>query len=93
MNWSAAADAMIRRRLLEDVYDRMTDEEKRLFAEMTMQEKSHTEVMSALRRQQAQLGGLQRTQQTFAEDFASNLLGNAIWAGAEWLAARLRKLV
>ena len=30
MDYAAAADALMRRKLLEEMYDRMTDDEKRL---------------------------------------------------------------
>ena len=36
MDYAAAADALMRRKLLEEMYDRMTDEEKRLFVMMTI---------------------------------------------------------
>ena len=35
-SYAAAADALMRRKLLEQMYDRMTDEEKRLFVMMTI---------------------------------------------------------
>lgn len=35
MDYAAAAEALMRRRLLEDIYDRMTDDEKRLFVQLT----------------------------------------------------------
>ena len=89
MDISAAAEALMRRKLLESIYDRMTDEEKRLFIQMTMQQKSHDEIMEALQQQQEQLRILGKRQQTFAEDFASNIAGNAVWEGLVWLARRL----
>lgn len=93
MDYAAAAEALMRRRLLEDIYDRMTDEEKRLFIQMTMEGRSHTEIMQALQQQSAQLTRLQNTQQTFASDLTSNILGNAAWDGAVWLIGRLARLV
>lgn len=91
MDLGAAAEALMRRKILEDIYDRMTDEEKRLFIQMTMEKKSHSEIMSALQQQQEQLRILGKRQQTFAEDFASNIAGNAVWDGLLWLAKRLFK--
>ena len=79
----------MRRKILEDIYDRMSDDEKRLFIQMTMQNKSHSEIMAALQQQQTQLAKLQRTQQTFGEDFLSNIAGNAAWEGLVWIARRL----
>lgn len=93
MDYAAAAEALMRRRLLESIYDRMTDEEKRLFVQMTMQQKSIDEIMQALQHQSRQLDNIQKTQQTFGQDFASNLLGNVVWWGAEKILARLARLV
>lgn len=93
MDYAAAAEAMLRRKMLEDIYDRMSPEEKQLFVQMTMQQKSTDEIMRALQQQSAQLQDLRKRQQTFGEDFASNIAGNAVWAGAEWLFARLARLV
>lgn len=84
-------DGYLRRQLLERIYNKMSDDEKRLFIQLTMQNKSHTEIMSALQRQQTQLADLRKHQQTITEDFLSNLAGNATWDGLLWLARRLFK--
>ena len=89
MDYAAAADALIRKKLLEDIYDRMTDDEKKLFVQMTMQQRSTDDILRTLQQQSAQLSQLQRNQQTFAQDFASNILGNATWDGALWLMGKL----
>ena len=86
---TAALEAIARRQLLERIYNKMSDDEKRLFIQMTMQNKSHTEIMSALQQQQAQLADIKKHQQTFAADFASNVAGNAAYDAALWLAKRL----
>lgn len=93
MDYTAAAEAMMRKKLLEDIYNRMTDEEKRLFIQMTFEQRSADDILAALGRQSEQLQDLRRRQQTFGEDFASNILGNAVWAGAEWIVKRLSALV
>ena len=93
MDYAAAADALMRRKLLEGIYDRMTDEERRIFVQMTMQQRSADDILKALQGQSSQIQDIRRRQQTFGEDFASNILGNAVWAGAEWLAARLARLL
>jgi hypothetical protein len=93
MDYAAAADALMRRRLLEDIYDRMTPDEKRLFVQMTMQQRSTDDILKALQSQSTQLQDLRKRQQTFGEDFASNILGNATWDGAMWLIGRLARLV
>lgn len=86
---SSSAEALLRRRILEDIYGRMTDEEKKLFVRMTMQQRGTDEIMSALRQQQAQLQDIKQHQQTFAEDFASNIAGNAVWDGLLWITRKL----
>lgn len=91
MDYAAAADALMRRRLLEDIYDRMSDEEKRLFIQMTMEQKSAGDIMQALQQQSQKIDRLQQTQQTFAQDFASNIAGNFLYGGVVWLARRLFK--
>lgn len=91
MDYAAAADALMRRKLLEDIYDRMTDDEKKLFVQMTMQQRSADEILAALQQQSAQLQDLRSRQQTFGQDFLSNILGNATWDGAVWLLGKLLK--
>ena len=93
MDYAAAADALMRRRLLEEIYDRMTDEERKLFVQMAMQDRSSDEILQALQRQSAQLDDLRQRQQTFGEDFASNIAGNATWDGAVWRIRRLARLI
>ena len=82
-------DGFLRRQLLERIYNKMSDDEKRLFVQMTMQNKSHSEIMAALQQQQAQLADIKKHQQTFAADFASNIAGNAAYDAALWLVKRL----
>ena len=89
MDYAAAAEALMRRKLLESIYDRMSDEEKRLFIQMTMQQRSTDDIMKALQQQSGQLADLRKRQQTFGEDLASNILGNITWDGAVWLFRRL----
>ena len=82
-------DGFLRRQLLESIYSKMSDDEKRLFIQMSMQNRSHQEIMAALQHQQAQLADLRKHQQTFGEDFASNIAGNAAYDAALWLVKRL----
>ena len=93
MDYLAAAEALARRKMLEGIYDRMTDDERKLFVQMTMQQKSTSEILQALEQQSQKLERLQRTQQTFAQDFASNILGNVAFEGAAWILRRLVSLV
>ena len=84
-----STESFLRRQLLERIYNKMSDDEKRLFVQMTMQNRSHTEIMAAIQQQQAQLADIKKHQQTFAADFASNIAGNAAWEGLVWIARRL----
>lgn len=93
MDYAAAADALMRKKLLEDIYERMTDDEKKLFVQMAMQQKSSDEILKALEQQSAQIQDLRRRQQTFGQDFLSNIVGNATWDGALWLVSKLTSLV
>ena len=86
-------DGYLRRQLLERIYEKMSDEEKHLFIQMTLQNKSHQEIMQALQQQQEQLADLRQRQQTFGEDFLSNIAGNAAYDGALWLLRRLSRLL
>lgn len=71
----------------------MSDDEKRLFVQLTMQNKSHTEIMQALQQQSAKIDRLQKTQQTFGEDFLSNVAGNGAYDLLLYLARRLFKAI
>lgn len=93
MDYSAAADALMRKKLLEDIYERMTDDEKKLFVQMAMQQKSSGEILKAIEQQSVQIQDLRRRQQTFGQDFLSNIVGNATWDGALWLVSKLASLV
>ena len=86
-------DGFLRRQLLERIYNKMSDDEKRLFIQMTMQNKSHSEIMAALQQQQVQLADIKKHQQTFAADFASNIAGNAAYDASIWMLRRLVGLV
>ena len=49
---------LMRRKLLEEVYEGLSPEDKRLFVQLTMQDKSWSEIAQALQQQQAQLNYL-----------------------------------
>lgn len=91
MDYAAAADALMRQKLLEDIYSRMTDDEKKLFVLMTMQQRSTDDILKALQQQSMQLQDLRSRQQTFGQDFLSNLAGNAAYDVLLWLARRVFK--
>lgn len=82
-------DALIRRRLLQQMFDKMSDTEKASFAMLMKQERDHSEVMEALRGQQQQLAAIGRKQNwlvDFGSDVAANLFTDSlIWIGAKLL--------
>ena len=84
---------LMRRKLLEQMYDKMSDEEKRTFVQLTLQNKDHREIMDALQRQQAQISRVVEKveKQSFALDFGSDILANFTTDGLIWLATKLFK--
>ena len=94
----------MRRKLLEQMYDRMTDEEKRLFAMMTMQNKSNSEILRAIQ-QRSTSGRLlptgrknQQHLQHLVEHadrdkwyvaFGSDVAANVLTTSAFWLLGKL----
>lgn len=82
----------MRRQLIKKIYDGMSEEDKRAYMQLTMQEKGRNEIMEALGRQQVQLDDIHRSQ-SWVNDFGANLAGNAVWDGLVWIGSRLfRKL-
>lgn len=86
---------LIRRKLLEDIYDKMSDDDKRLFVQLTLQNKSRDEILQALAQQNAKIEDVSKKigNHPFATDLLSNVLGNGITDGLLWLGKALfRKL-
>lgn len=63
------------------------------FVQLTMRSKDHSEVMDALKRQQALISRMAEKveKQSFALDFGSDLLANFTSDGIIWLVAKLLK--
>ena len=76
----------MRRKLLEEIYDRMTDDEKRLYIQMTMQDKDHTEIMQALDELKAKADD---NHHPFVLDFAANIAGNGAYDVLLWLGKKI----
>ena len=81
----------MRKKLLEQMYDKMSDEDKRLFVRLTMQDKDHQEIMQALSQQRMQLDEIKKDQ-NWTRSFGSDLLANFTSAGVLWLGSKLFKL-
>ena len=90
MDYSSAAETLMRRKLLEDIYNKMSDEEKRTFIQMTMQNKNHSEIMQAIEQQRQQLDEIEKGQK-WTRSFGSDLLANFTSAGVLWLGSTLFK--
>ena len=83
---------LMRRKLLEDIYDKMSDEEKRTFIQMTMQNRNRDEILSALQKQSEDLQAIRRNQ-NWLVDFGSDVTANLFTDSLIWLGSKLfRKL-
>lgn len=76
---------LMRRKLLEEIYDKMSDEEKRAFVQLTFQNKDNEEIKQALDEI--------RKRQSWVYDFSSNVAGNAVWDSLVWLVKSIIKKV
>ena len=86
---------LMRRMLLEEMYDKMSPEDRRTFVQMTLQDRSREEILQALQSQKQQIADIDQkvSRQTWLSDFSSNIAGNAVWDGVVWLfSSLLRKL-
>lgn len=76
-------NAIARRYLLEKIYNQLSDEDKRTFVLMTMQNKSNDEILRAIQRNQKHLEHLvehadrDRWYTAFGSDVAANVLTTA----------------
>jgi len=84
-------DGYLRRKLLERIYEKMSDDEKRLFVQLSMQNKSHVEIMQALQQQSAQIAQVadKINRQSWLTDFGSDVAANFFTDGLILLARRL----
>ena len=77
---------IMRKKLLEQMYDKMSDEEKKTFVYLTMQDKSHREIMDALKKQHEQINRVaqkvekQNWTTDFLSDVGANVLTDSLWA-------------
>ena len=91
MGYAAAAEALMRRKFLEEMYDRMTDEEKRTFVLMTMQNKSANDIMQAIQQNQQHLEHLveHADRDRWYTAFGSDVAANVLTTSAFWLFGKL----
>lgn len=86
---------LMRHKLLEEIYDGLSPEDRRAFIRLTMEDKNWSEISQALHKQGREIDEIHAkvSRQTWLSDFSSNLAGNAVWDGLVWLGSRLlRKL-
>ena len=83
---------LMRRQLLEQIYDKMSDEEKRTFIQLTLSNANANEIKEALNHQQEQLNRIEKSQNWFV-DFGSDVAANFLTDGLIWIGSKLlRKL-
>lgn len=81
---------LMRRKLLERMYDKMSDEDKRTFVQLTMQDKDHLEIMHALQGQEIKLDQIKKAQSWWL-DLSSNVAGNIIYEFASSMLSKLSR--
>ena len=84
---------LVRRKVFEEIYDKLSPDDKRTFLRLTMEDKDWSEIAQALHRQGREIDEIHSkvSRQTWLSDFSSNLAGNAIWDGLVWIGSRLFK--
>lgn len=81
---------LMRRKLLEEIYNGLDDKDKRLFVQLTMQDKSWSEIAQALAQQKMQLDRIEKNQ-NWVVDFGSDVAANFLTDGLIWLGSKLFK--
>lgn len=86
-----STSAIARRMLLERIYDKMSDEEKRLFALLSVQDKGNDEILQAIRRNRQHLERLveHADRDQWYRAFGSDVAANVLTTSAFWLLGRL----
>ena len=80
--------ALMRRKLLERIYNDMSEEEKRVFVQLSIQDKDHEEIITALNELKEKAN---KNHHSFTSDLLANVTGNAIFDGGVYLLSRLIK--
>ena len=86
-------NALARRMLIERIYDKMTDEEKRIFVLLSMQNKSNDEILQAIQQNQQHLEHLveHADRDRWYTAFGSDVAANVLTTSAFWLLGKLFK--
>lgn len=91
MGYAEAAEALLRRKMLEEMYDRLTPEERRQLAMMSMQRRSDGEIMRAIQENRQQLERLLEKAESgrWYTAFGSDVAANVVTTAGFWLLSRL----
>lgn len=84
-------NAIARRILLERIYDKMTDEEKRLFVLLSMQDRSSDDILRAIRQNQQHLEHLveKADRDRWYTAFGSDVAANVLTTSAFWILGKI----
>ena len=82
-------DKLIRYKLLGQIYESMTEEEKKIFVHI-IQSKDNKEIIRLLKNQSVQLENIGKKQNSVSS-YLSDLLANFTSAGVLWLGSKLIK--
>lgn len=84
---------LIRRKVLEDIYEKLSPDDRKILLQLTMQDRDWSEVAKSLRNQEEKIDEVSRKigDHPFATDLFSNILGNGITDGLIWLGRMLFK--
>ena len=88
-------EQLSRAELLRSIYDKMSDDEKRVFIMMHLNNRSNDEIIQALARQSQQITDIQQhvDKNHWLNDFGANIAGNAVYGAAIWLLGRLARAI
>lgn len=84
-------NAIARRYLLEKIYNQLSDEDKRTFVLMTMQDKSANDILQAIQQNQQHLQHLveKADRNRWYTAFGSDVAANVLTTSASWLLQKL----
>lgn len=86
-------DVIARRNLLEKIYNELSDEDKRTFVLLTMQEKNTNDILQAIQQNQQHLQHLVRhaDRDKWYISFGSDVAANVLTTAGYWLLGKLFK--
>lgn len=86
-------NALARRYLLEKIYNQLSDEDKRTFVLMTMQNKSANDIMQAIQQNQQHLEHLveKADRDRWYTAFGSDVAANVLTTAGFWLLQKIFK--